>query len=219
VDHVYPLDVTIEDLVACRDVERGDFATGSYISEAQRTAEWVALSMSRPGRADGCLIHVKKTIRLAAGRPALEVHYELEDLPADRSIHFAVELNLAGMAGHADDRYFADSRGNRLGLLDARLDLPEQDGLNLSDGWLDLSVGLSWSRPAGVWCFPIETVSQSEGGFEGVYQSSAVIPHWLVGGDGERHWDVTIVWSLGRAQVEAPSQPPTRRTGAVHVEA
>jgi len=35
-----------------------------------------------------------------------------------------------------------------------------------------LSVGLSWSGPRAYGCFPIETVRQSEGGFEGVYQSS-----------------------------------------------
>ena len=31
---------------------------------------------------------------------------------------------------------------------------------------------------SSVWTFPIATVSQSEGGFELVHQSSAVIPHW-----------------------------------------
>ena len=50
------------------------------------------------------------------------------------------------------------------GMLDARLDLPHTSGLTLTDEWLDLSVGLGWSQAAGLWCFPIETVSQSEGG-------------------------------------------------------
>ena len=177
------------------------------------------MSAPQSGRADGCLIHVRKTIRLHAGRPELEVRYELDELPDDRPIHFAVELNLAGMAGHADDRFYADATGRRLGLLDARLDLADQDGLKLSDGWLDLAVGLNWSRPAGVWCFPIETVSQSEGGFEGVYQSSAVIPHWIVRGDAGHRWEVTLVWSLGRAKVEESLPVPARRAGALHVEA
>ena len=68
-------------------------------------------------------------------------------------------------------------------MLDARLDLPHTPGLTLTDEWLDLSVGLSWSQAAGVWCFPIQTVSQSEAGLEGVYQSSAIMPHWHVTAD------------------------------------
>ena len=55
--------------------------------------------------------------------------------------------------------------------------------------------------PAGLWCFPVETVSQSEAGFEGVYQSSAVIPHWVVTADASRRWEVRIRWtSTGRGR-------------------
>ena len=85
-----------------------------------------------------------------------------------------------------------DPAGIKLGMLDARLDLPHTSGLTLTDEWLDLSVGLGWSQAAGLWCFPIETVSQSEGGFEGVYQSSAVIPHWHVTADEHGRWEVRI---------------------------
>ena len=139
--------------------------------------------MERPGWADGHAVHLRKTIALEVGSPALEIHYVLDGLPPDVTLHFAVEINLAGMAGHAHDRYYSDPAGARLGMLDARLDLPAADGVSLTDEWLDLSVGLRWSQPSGLWCFPIETVSQSEAGYEGVYQSSAVIPHWRVRAD------------------------------------
>ena len=116
----------------------------------------------------------------------------LEDLPRDDCLHFAVEINLAAMAGHAPDRYYSDPEGARLGLLDARLDLAHTSGLSLTDEWLDLSLSLGWSQSAGLWCFPIGTVSQSEGGIEGVYQSSAVIPHWHVTADDQGRWEVRI---------------------------
>jgi alpha-amylase len=77
-------------------------------------------------------------------------------------------------------------------MLDTRIDLPHAEGVSLSDEWLDVTAGLSWSRAGGLWCFPIETVSQSEAGFEGVYQSSAVVPHWHVTGDENGQWDVRI---------------------------
>lgn len=164
VDHFLPLDVTLDDLTACRDIERGDFVLGTYLSKFIRTEARVSLSMERTGRADGHLVRVHKTIELAADSPTLEIVYALDDLPEGVAVHFAVEINLAGMAGHADNRYYSDPDGSRLGLLDARLDLHDQHGVSLTDEWLDLDLSLAWSKPAGLWCYPIETVSQSEGG-------------------------------------------------------
>jgi alpha-amylase len=199
VDHVFPLDVTLEDLALGREVERGDFVQGAYLSRLLRGTDRVALTMERKGRAEGHVIQVGKSLEMKAGSPSLEVAYTLEGLPEGVALHFAIEFNIASMAGHADDRYYSDGSGARLGLLDSRLELAGQTSVTLTDEWLDLSVGLSWSRPAGLWCLPVETVSQSEGGFEAVYQSSAVIPHWVVVGDESGRWEIRIQWTFGRA--------------------
>jgi alpha-amylase len=210
VDHFLPVDATLLDLKTCRDVERGDFATGTYLSKVHRGPHRVMLAMERPGMADGHAIHVGKTISMEAGSGVLDVLYVLEELPEGVPIHFAVEINLAAMAGHAQDRYYADQDGYRLGMLDARLDLPATEGVSLTDEWLDLAIGLRWSEPAMLWCFPIETVSQSEGGFEGVYQSSAVVPHWTIRADGSRRWEVRIRWSVEPAgSPDASAEPST----------
>ena len=200
VDHIYPLDVKLDDLIACRDVERGDFATGAYLSKVVRQADHVALVMERPGWADGHAIQVRKTIRLDEGSPTLEIHYVLEELPEGVALRFAIEFNLAGMAGHADDRTYSDPIGRRLGMLDTRLDLPETTGLRLTDEWLDLGIDLAWSEPGGVWCFPVETVSLNVAQYEGVYQSSSVTPHWVVTADASGRWEVMIRWTLDRAR-------------------
>jgi alpha-amylase len=198
VDHFYPMDVTLDDLIACRETELGDFVTGTYLAKVQRDVERVKLLMERPGAVGGRSIRIRKTIELSAGSPSVVVHYQLEELPRDIPLNFAVEINLAGMAGHAPNRYYCNPTGARLGLLDDRLDLLDTRGLAMTDEWLDLSIGLSWSRSGRLWCFPIETVSQCEGSFEGVYQSSAVIPHWHVIADENGRWDVQIQWRLGQ---------------------
>ena len=46
----------------------------------------------------------------------------------DRPLHFAVEINFAGLPAGADDRYFYDVDGNRLGQLGTQLDLSETPG-------------------------------------------------------------------------------------------
>ncbi len=63
---------------------------------------------------------------------------------------FAVELNLAGMAGHAEDRYDSGLAGGKLGLLDSRTDLAHGEDLSLTYEWLGLAAGLAWSRPGGL---------------------------------------------------------------------
>ncbi|MGO9917563.1 MAG: alpha-amylase/4-alpha-glucanotransferase domain-containing protein [Isosphaeraceae bacterium] len=199
VDHFYPVGVTLDDLVAGRPVECGDFVTGTYFTRVQHDARRVAVIMERPGRAGPHEIRIKKSVELEAGKPALSVRYDLDDLPRDTCVHFAVEINLAAMAGHARDRYYADPDGDRLGPLDAQLDRLHTGGLSLTDEWLDLRVALTWTQSASLWCFPIETVSQSEGGFEAVYQSSVVLPHWHVTADETGHWEVVIGWSLSRS--------------------
>jgi alpha-amylase len=214
VDHFYPIDMTLDDLAACREVERGDFVTGTYLAKVQRDPKRVALIMERPGHADGKSVRVKKTIELTAGTPALEVRYELSDLPHNVCLHFAVELNLAAMAGHAADRYYSDPAGSRLGMLDSRIDLSHAEGVSLTDQWLDLTASLSWSQAGGLWCYPIETVSQSEGGFERVYQSSAVIPHWHVTDDESGRWEVQIRLALAPCRPEETSPARHKATMA-----
>ena len=199
VDHFYPVDVTLDDLLASREIELGDFAAGTYLAKIKRDSDRVAVVMERPGAAGRHPIRIKKTIELAAGESGLAVHYELTELPDDACLHFGVELNVAAMAGHVPDRYFLDSSGTKLGLLDSQLDLVHTRGIALVDEWLDLTVELSWSESAGLWCFPIETVSQSEGGVEGVYQSSVAIPHWHVTAGADGRFDVRIRWNVTRA--------------------
>ncbi|ODT98336.1 MAG: hypothetical protein ABS79_06055 [Planctomycetes bacterium SCN 63-9] len=66
----------------------------------------------------------------------------------------------------------------------------------------------AWSQPGGLWCFPIQTVSQSEGGFERVYQSSAIFPHWHARGDDQGKWSVRIDWSFCPAHAHLGATSP-----------
>ena len=117
--------------------------------------------------------------------------------------NFAVELNFAGMAAEAHDRYFYDASGRRLGQLQSVLDLPESNRLGLVDEWLGLDAAIELSEPAAIWTFPIQTVSNSEGGFETVHQSCAVVPHWQVRAGKDGTWGVEITLSLDTSAAQA----------------
>ena len=125
-------------------------------------------------------LRITKGVTLEAGSNMLEIAYLLEGLPPDRPLHFAVEMNFAGLPAGADDRYFYGATAARgWASLAQQLDLAECAGLGLVDEWLGIDVGLRFSRPTRFWAFPVETVSQSEGGFELVHQSVVVQPHWI----------------------------------------
>jgi alpha-amylase len=197
VDHFFRPDVTLDSVQRDPSTEIGDFATGEYLADCDWKTGEVELTMTRNGTTGGAPVRVQKRVRLAIGSPALEVIYTLSNLPHDRPLLFGVEFNCAGMAGHAGDRVYTALDAENLGMLDARLDRDAVPGIRLQDDWRDLSCTFEWSIPAMLWCFPVETVSQSEAGFEKVYQSSVILPRWEVRGDSEGVWSVSLRWMLG----------------------
>jgi 4-alpha-glucanotransferase len=181
---------------------RSDFTTAIYEAKIRRNTDRIQVQLVREGSACGAAVRITKGITLDAGSGTLSIAYLLENLPQDRPLHFAVEMNFAGLPSGADDRYYHDLDGNRLGQLGAQLDLGECLGLHLADEWLGIDVGLETSRPTYFWTFPVETVSQSEAGFELVHQSAVVQPHWFVTGDRDGRWSVTMQLSLDTSRAE-----------------
>lgn len=201
-EHFYDNDVSRETVAAGTALERGDFVAQPFEAKLRRAASKVQLQLSRDGNAWGIPIRLTKAITVEAGQSTLQLVYLLEGLPRNRQLHLALEWNFAGMPSGADDRYFYDANAKSLGHLGTQLDLHDTQHLGLIDQWQGLDVLIGLSRPAGLWTFPIETVSQSEAGFELVHQSVCVMPHWLVQGDHEGKWSVQM-----QIRIAAGSQP------------
>jgi alpha-amylase len=218
-DHFFDPGVTHAQVASNQAEERGDFVSGVYDAKIRRAADRIQVQLSRTGRiqtrspseggapAECRDIKITKAVTLIQRSPALEVVYLLENLSPDETLHFAVEFNLAGLPSGLDDRYFHDLAGNRQGHLGTHLDLADVQSLGLVDEWLGIDVQLTASRPTNIWTFPIETVSQSEGGFELVHQSVAVLPHWQVRGDASGRWTVTMTLTANTALAESRMQP------------
>jgi hypothetical protein len=202
VDHFWDVDVAAAAIVDGSALERGDFAEGIYEHDVRRTADQVDVRLSRAGNAWGIPFTLSKTVCVRPGSPTLEIAYALSGLPTDFRQHLAVELNFAGMPAQADGRFFYDAEGANLGELGTCLDLRSATELGLVDDWLgiDAKVAIgpaSNGEQAGIWTFPIQTVSQSEGGFELVHQSVVVMPRWIVTPDPLGTWRVAFRLTLG----------------------
>jgi alpha-amylase len=203
VDHFLSEDA---DLAAVQSAhgEVGDFVLGVYEARIRRSDSRVEAVLNRSGRAGDLPVHVAKRISLDTSAGSLvDVHYELTGLQPGAVYRFAVEFNFAAMPAGASDRYYYDSRGQQLGDLGSTLDLADAERVGLVDEWLGIDASLDLSRPAGVWTFPIQTVSNSEGGYELVHQSCAVIPHWRILADETGRWEVAIQLTVDTSAAQA----------------
>lgn len=157
----------------------GDFACGTYEASIRKGDQKIAVEMRRRGHISELTGEIRKVVVMSSDRPnEILIQYQVSGFAKDVPLHLAVELNFAAMPGGAGDRYFYNGTGQRLGTLDTMLNLPAADRLSLVDEWLGIDVGIESSRVGGIWTMPIETISQSEGGFEAVHQSVCVLPHW-----------------------------------------
>ena len=193
---------TTGDLLAKQAMEQlGDFACGEYQARIQRRTDRVRVTLTREGMVAGEPIRLTKAITVTAGSPVVEIAYLLENLPMDCPWEFAVEFNFAGLPPGTPDRYFRDASGGHLGDLATQLDLQHHHELTLVDEWLGMELTLRTNRPSGFWTYPVGTVNGSEAGFELVYQSVAVVPHWPVVPDPSGRWSVTFELCLQSTRV------------------
>ncbi len=201
-DHFYDPQVTLDQVSTGQAAERGDFVGGVYETRVRRGPDRIQVVLSRRGNVGPHTIRISKTVEVEAGSPVVKIVYDLDELPRE-PLHFSVEMNFAGLPAGADDRYFHHSHRGRLGQLGSRLDMADVQDLGLTDEWLGIDVQLRLSRPSQLWTFPIETVSQSEGGFELVHQSVVVQPHWTVTPDAVGRWQITILMDVNTALAES----------------
>lgn len=212
VDHFLPVQTSLQDFADGNAPELGSFVNQAFDARIRRSEHRIQVMMSADGFVEGQPIRLTKGITVGAGSPRMELAYMLEGLIPGRTYHFAMECNLAGLPAGADDRYFFLPSEQRMGQLGNRLELNDSPGLGLADDWLGIRVRLESSRATQWWAFPIQTVSQSEGGIELVHQSVAVVPHWCVQGDAEGRWSVRLELDLetaprGNEQPRTPNAP------------
>ena len=127
-------------------------------------------------------LDVAKTYTFDPQAAKLEVSYRLQNKgvkPLD--FVWVVEHNFTLLAGDAADRTYVLPEG---GLEDPRMAsegvLPDIQTLGMRDEFFGFELQLKYSPAVELWRFPVETVSQSEEGFESVYQGSCIAGCWRV---------------------------------------
>lgn len=178
-DHIWAGDPEVELLWANVEPELASFPTATYT--ARLGEDFVEMSAtSAIAGVPGSEVRVTKRLKLAPRASAVEIRYDIENI-GDSAVHatFATEFVVNFLTGSAHDRYYwsedrdlghapLGSRGCEAGLRH----------LALQDDWQQLACVIRFHEPARVYRYASETVSQSEGGQERVYQGSVVVPCW-----------------------------------------
>jgi len=161
----------------CHYGEQGDFVNQPYkLIEAKKKGDAFVVVMSREGgiypSASRHRIQVTKTITIAIDKPLLTVETAVTNLDEPIHLWLTRQWNLTLLAGNAPDRWL-EVAGEKRSMGDSGMAENVQQ-LSLNDEWKNLHIDISLGEPVELWHFPVETVSQSEGGFERTYQGTAL---------------------------------------------
>jgi len=200
IDHFFQPGTSLEAFYRAEYGESGDFVDQPYAYTVNRRSDGVELRLQRDGHVwqGKALVplRVEKSVLLVPGRTDVRVAYRLVN-PGSQAVQvrFGVETNWAMLGGNGPHAHYGLPDGDSLGL-DALHETEAMRELHLVLEWKAMDVGVHVSKPATFWCFPLETISNSEAGFERVYQGSSVTCQWLLDLEPAGEWDVDLSFSL-----------------------
>jgi alpha-amylase len=181
--YVFPAAKQWPDFDYLRLDENGDLAGGPWtVVPSPGQTGTLVLEREALHRADGedLLLRAAKTIKtkVARSRWQLECRTSLAvDQASPTPLALGIELVLNLLAPDVPDRYFL-AHGVRHPLeFKGEIDSPE---LLLVDEWQGVKISLNAEPSPRWWIVPVETISQSETGFERVYQGSAILAVWRI---------------------------------------
>lgn len=194
-DHLLPPEATLAAFRRAAYPEWGDLVDQPYrVLELGAEGDRAWCRLERQGHLwapEGPVrLRVVKTYTLGPGG-RLRVDYRLEpgegELPG--GVRLGVELNFTLLSAQDPSRRVETAAGEVLPL-DRAVEAGPVEGLVLVSETEGLRVEVGLSRPAAVWLWPVETVSQSEEGLERTYQGSSLTLLWELPGPGE--WAVEL---------------------------
>jgi alpha-amylase len=180
VDHFLRTDDGDEALTAMsrnQHRELGDFVRGAYTRLPSPPG---TVHMTREGIVDERRVRVDKDLQLEGAR--LAARWEItHEFGPPLEVVFAPELALTLLDGHSPERVYAVA-GRELSAADRQLAssgvFRDVTSLRLINRANLFEVEIAVPAAVEIWRFPLETVSNSESGFERTYQGSVILPRF-----------------------------------------
>jgi hypothetical protein len=193
--------------------ESAAFAGGDYLVEDAHAKE-IKLSIGAPLRqviagvdAD-CILRATKVLQFENREKGFDVRCQIDLAPKGSAppvpgpsgpVQFTVGLEIVInlLAPNVPDRYI-EFAGERKPM--EWSGVVEGQRVRLADEWQDVSVEMEARGASELWISPIETVSESEEGFERVYQGSQILGVWNVTLGPEKPWSAETVLHVSTAR-------------------
>ncbi|MFH1784409.1 MAG: alpha-amylase/4-alpha-glucanotransferase domain-containing protein [bacterium] len=202
-DHFLQSSVDLKSFYECDYGEAGDFVNQPYSYSLQKQQNSVLLRLSRNGNVwvdnEFVPIGLEKVIVVDQ---SLEVsaHYVIVNKSKKKvSLWFGVEFGFMGTSGN-DDKCYYEVAGRTI--VDRKLssigEKEKSKGITIVDGYKGVDISLAFENEADIWRFPLETISQSESGFEKSYQGSILFPNWKIELTNGKSWQTTIHLALNK---------------------
>lgn len=203
IDHFFVPDTRLEEFASQSYEELGDFAAEPYEFSVQSKGDEVKVLLRRVGilqiKANRLPFEVQKEVRLMAGEDRLDIRYQLKNIGGSSiKAVFGSEwnLNLLG-GGHNEQAYY---RMDGVALDDCHLDswgeLTDVEMMVLGNRQLGIEMELKASPKIGLWRFPVESISNSEGGIERIYQESCLLAMLRLDLLPGEMADLNLVWHV-----------------------
>ena len=193
---------THSDYEALQLQEGAEFAGGGYDvvssspTDAKLTHE-IAFGVSSEGSSEPVAkLKVTKHFSFGPAPNGCEVACEVQlkfTGPPQESVAVALESVINLLAPTADDRFFETPTGPHNLRFSGALPGPV---LRMEDGWQRVRIALHAPAARHFWVAPIETVSESEEGFERVYQGSQILAVWYPDLSNEANWKAHLLWRV-----------------------
>lgn len=206
VDHFIMADETLDAFARAQYRELGDFCDQAYQAKVRRQKANLNVTLVRDGHvwqgSEFVPVRVEKHLVVRAGNMQLPITYSITNTGRQEvSARFGVEFCFGLLAGHSDDAYYRTDLSLNPSVmrhgepLDSRGEI-KTNRLALVNEFLGLEIALELGSAAHIWWMPIETISQSEAGFERVYQASCVLPLWDIRLVPKEKWETSLKYEL-----------------------
>ncbi|HEY76912.1 MAG TPA: DUF1926 domain-containing protein [Thermoflexia bacterium] len=204
-DHFLHPETTLETFYQARYGEQGDFVNQPYAAQVQEGGDAIVLRLVRDGSVwvddRRVAVRVEKEVEARAGSDDLHVRYRLTNLgDAPVTVRFGVEWNWGIVGGEQGELQVGEQQGDewvsrRLNEVGEHVAVSQ---LTVVSSLPDLAgaVSLSLRPSATLWHFPLEVVSNSEAGYERVYQGACTFLWWDLLLEPARPWGATTTCTL-----------------------
>jgi alpha-amylase len=177
--------------------ELGDAVEGAYEIESLELDRLVVrrdASVSTGADGASTTVRVLKTFTLGGDRrsPTLSETVEVTNR-SDATVKaiLGLEWTLTMLGGGGNPAAWIEIDGRRTSH-DSRRTASAQGGLAQGNDYIGVAITTEVSPSADIWCAPVETISNSEAGFERVYQGEGLLLGWPLSLDAGASQTVTI---------------------------